>query len=396
MPLMYPIKHVFRNWKLFTALLIGIALAATFFAAIGVKANLSAEQALDKQLNSVLTDMEFTAPLNQSNLALAYQNITTIEGVKKVDLVARLNSLPIRLSSDNFTTFWSPQMAAFPIDSRIYDEWLNKPVGGIPDNYTYLIAGTDLAKQVSVGDNITTMIQFNTPKYYNTSTVYVNLTVAGFAELTDNGYQLLSGNGGSNIIYYSPPPISTSGGTSVRISSPNFGYRGDTMIISWDNTFKKLWNTTLESSTAQITFSISVDRKALISPWNIQTSINKIDTIGDNIENEILGNYLAQGGLNNYLSRSLYGLQSSFSQTLISFIIVSLPVFFVAWYLGATVSDVSFNIRRREIGLLSTKGLSSGQIQRMFLTEALDNWFGRWSIRGCWGFNTKPILRRHH
>ena len=56
---------------------------------------------------------------------------------------------------------------------------------------------------------------------------------------------------------------------------------------------------------------------------------------------------------------------------LINFFIVSIPVFFVAWYLGSTVSDVSFNIRRREIGLLSTKGLSSGQIQRMFLTEAL-------------------------
>ncbi len=56
---------------------------------------------------------------------------------------------------------------------------------------------------------------------------------------------------------------------------------------------------------------------------------------------------------------------------LTSFVFVSIPVFFVAWYLGSTVSDVSFNIRRREIGLLSTKGLSSGQIQRMFLTEAL-------------------------
>jgi putative ABC transport system permease protein len=46
-------------------------------------------------------------------------------------------------------------------------------------------------------------------------------------------------------------------------------------------------------------------------------------------------------------------------------------VFFVAWYIGYTVSDVSFNLRRREIGLLSTKGLSSGQIQRMFFAEAL-------------------------
>jgi hypothetical protein len=40
MPLMYPLKHVFRNWKLFTALLIGIALAATFFVALDAKANL--------------------------------------------------------------------------------------------------------------------------------------------------------------------------------------------------------------------------------------------------------------------------------------------------------------------------------------------------------------------
>ena len=369
MPLMYPIKHVFRNWKLFTALLIGIALAATFFAAIGVKANLAAEQAMDKQLSSVLTDMEFTASLNQSNLALAYQNITHVDGVKKVDLVARLDSSPIRSSSDNFTNLWTPQIASFPNDSRIYDEWLNKPVDGIPENYTYLIAGTNLAKQVSVGDNITTLITFPTPKYYNISTVYVNLTVAGFAELTDNGYGFLSGYGGGIISSYTPNGVTTRGPTGIISSSG--GYRSDTLIISWDNTFKKLWNTTLDSSTARITFSIGVDRKTLISPWNIQPSIDKINVIGDKIQNQIMASYFVQSSLANYLGNSLYGLQSSFSQTLVSFLVVSLPVFFVAWYLGATVSDVSFNIRRREIGLLSTKGLSSWQIQRMFLTEAL-------------------------
>ena len=64
MPLMYPLKHVFRNWKLFTALLIGITLAATFCATIGVKANLSAEQTLDKQISSVITDLSFQANVN--------------------------------------------------------------------------------------------------------------------------------------------------------------------------------------------------------------------------------------------------------------------------------------------------------------------------------------------
>jgi hypothetical protein len=47
---------------------------------------------------------------------------------------------------------------------------------------------------VSIGENITTMISFQTPKYYNATTYYVNLTVAGVARLTDEGYALLSGN----------------------------------------------------------------------------------------------------------------------------------------------------------------------------------------------------------
>ncbi len=367
MPLMYPIKHVFRNWKLFTALLIGITLAATFCAAIGVKSNLSAEQTLDKQISNVIADISFNVNLNQSNLALAYQNITRVAGVKTVDMVASF-SMPISSSSDNYTASDYTQMTSFPNTSRIYAEWENKPFGGIPENYTYIMAGSSLAQKLHVGDNITTMINFPTPKYYNTSAVYVNLTVAGFAELTDTGYSLLTNSNNGGIIYYGDvsnfAPLPTHGGSSS-------GYRSPMMIVSWENTLQKLWNTTLDSSTASITFSINVDRQHLISPWNIETSIVNVNQISDTIQNQVMASYLAHGYLNNMLRDSLYGYQSNFQVMLINFIIVSIPVFFVAWYLGSTVSDVSFNIRRREIGLLSTKGLSSGQIQRMFLTEAL-------------------------
>jgi ABC-type antimicrobial peptide transport system permease subunit len=365
MPLMYPLKHVFRNWKLFTALLIGVTLAATFCAAIGVKANLSAEQSLDKQLNNITTDISFQADLNQSNLALAYKNITEIPSVKTVNMVAGFSS-PISVSSDNYTTSWYTQIYSFPNNSQITNEWENKPLDGIPENQTYILAGSSLAQQVQIGDNITTMIQFPTPKYWNTSSVYVNFTVAGFAELTDKGYLLLTNNNGG-IVYYSgsgfaPPPI---------YGGPSSNYRSPLMIIDWNNTLEKLWNSTLDSSTASITFSVNVDRQNLISPWNIQTSADNVNKIADTIQNQIMANYLSHGYLINFLGDSLSNYQNGFQVMLISFIIVSIPVFFVAWYLGSTVSDVSFNIRRREIGLLSTKGLSSGQIQRMFLTEAL-------------------------
>ncbi len=370
MPLMYPIKHVFRNWKLFTALLIGVTLAATFCAAIGVKANLSAEQTLDKQISNVITDISFRADLNQTNLALALQNITNIEGIKKVDMVASF-SMPISISSDNYTTSYYTQMASFPSTSKIYDEWENRPVGPLPENYTYITAGSSLSQKLHVGDNITTMFSFPTPKYYNTSMVYVNLTVAGFAEFTDKGYSLLTSNNGPIVQYsgssisLSPAPIYYGGG------GPSSGYRSDMMIVDWDNTMQKLWNTTLDSSTITVTFAVNVDRQKLISPWNIETSITNLNQISDTIQNQVMANYLAHGYVNNMLRSSLYGYQSIFQVMLINFVIVSIPVFFVAWYLGSTVSDVSFNIRRREIGLLSTKGLSSGQIQRMFLTEAL-------------------------
>ncbi len=331
-------------------------MAATFFAGIGVKANVAAEQSLDKQISSVNTDMSFQVPLNMSNLALAYKDITGVEGVKNVDYLATFSS-PVGLPSNNYTNMGSySQIASFPNNnSRIFDEWINRPSDGIPTNYTYVLKGSDLAKNVKVGDNITTMLTFDTPKYYNQTIIYVNLTVAGEIELTDKGYALLSGN-----TYYSLD------------SKSSYGlFRSNYLVIDWDNTLQPLWKSTLDSSTVQLQFYIDVDRGNLISPWNVQASVTKINQIASRIQNDVLANYLSWGYVNNALGNALQGYQSNLSGFLVNFVIVSGPIFFVAWYLGKTVSDVSFNIRRREIGLLSTKGLSSGQIQRMFLSEAL-------------------------
>ncbi|MCJ7761890.1 ABC transporter permease, partial [Candidatus Bathyarchaeota archaeon] len=363
MPLLYPIKRVFRNWALFLALLIGIILASTFFASINIKANLAAEQALEQQLSSIITDMEFRADLNITNFVFARDNISSIEGVKKVDVVSRFGA-PISLSSDNYTTPQYTSLASMPNTSRIYDEWVNKPADGIKENETYLVASSFLAKKVAIGDNISTMIEFWTPKYDNSTKVYINFTVAGFADLTDTGYSLISGNTYS----ISPSPIRYMDAKEFYYYSSD--YRSDIMIISWENTLEKLW-VNAPNGTVSTTFSIYVDREKLLSPWDTETSAKNVQTVADDIQNNVLANFEAHGYVSNMLGSALTSFQYNFSNTLFSFIVVSIPVFFVSWYLGSTVSDVSFNLRRREIGLLSTRGLSSGQIQRMFLTEAL-------------------------
>src|SRR4030042_5020324 len=159
MPLLYPIKRVFRNWTLFLALLLGIILASSFFASINIKANLAAEQALDQQLSRILTDLECSSNgLNFTNFVFARDNISSVDGVKKVDVLSRLYSLPVSLSSDNYTAIQYPTLASMPNTSRIYDEWLNKPADGMKENETYIIADSPLAKKVAIGDNISKMI----------------------------------------------------------------------------------------------------------------------------------------------------------------------------------------------------------------------------------------------
>jgi ABC-type lipoprotein release transport system permease subunit len=357
MPLLYPIKRIFRSWKLFIALLIGIVLASTFFAAIEVKANLTAHQALEKQLNDVLVDLEASTRLNFTNFVQAQQDILNIEGVESVEVISSMYAT-MKSSSDNYTDPLFSQIMFLPNSSSVYDGWENRPLEGIGENETYVLAGTDIADKVAVNDTIAMALDFPNPKYDNVTTIQMNLTVAGFANLNNEAYSIATGN----VFYISP----------FAPSDPRqeFYYKSDLLIVDWE-TLEKLW-----SSMPELTFDtrilVFLNREGLLNPWDVETSANNVQIIADNIHNTVLANYEYYGYIQNNLGNILTTFQYGFStQIIINLILVALPVFFVAWYLGSTVSDVSFNLRRREIGLLSIRGLSSGQIQRMFLAEAL-------------------------
>jgi ABC-type antimicrobial peptide transport system permease subunit len=357
MSLLYPIKRIFRTWKLFLALLIGIMLASTFFAGIILKADATAKQGMDQELNGIDVDMEFSAQLNMSNLDQAQSNVLSIAGVTDLELISR-SFQPTLLSSDNFTVPEYIQVTGLPSNSRVYGGWLNKPSEGLGENETYVLESTALANKIKINDTIQTAIQFSTPKLGNTTTVYLNLTVKGFANLNDEAYSIASG------YRYYISPLSPAGPIVV------YNYKSDLLLLSWENTIQKIWSTMPDTAFDTI-FLVSVNRDSLISPWDSQTSANNLRTVADNIQNMILANFEHHVNVQNNLESALQVYQYTFPGLLITFIIISLPVFFVAWYMGSTVSDVSFNLRRREIGLLSTKGLSSGQIQRMFFSEAL-------------------------
>src|SRR2546426_944483 len=120
------------------------------------------------------------------------------------------------------------------------------------------------------------------------------------------------------------------------------------------------------SISAQV--NVYLDRNRLISPFAIESSISTIQQIEARISNLAL-----QYGFSP--NDNLLGQLQAFSATIFSlrltFTAVSIPVFFMAWYVGRTVSQSSFNLRRKEIGLLLTRGFTRGQLVRHFITEGL-------------------------
>jgi ABC-type antimicrobial peptide transport system permease subunit len=113
---------------------------------------------------------------------------------------------------------------------------------------------------------------------------------------------------------------------------------------------------------------ISLDRPNLVNPWDIQGSINEVTLILEEINaNGARYFYVPR----NFLGEMLDAISQNSNQMKTSTLIVSLPVFFTAWYLGTTIAEVVFGLRRREIGLLLTRGMNPRQVLNMLLFEGL-------------------------
>ncbi len=111
---------------------------------------------------------------------------------------------------------------------------------------------------------------------------------------------------------------------------------------------------------------ISLDRENLVNPWDITSSKEEVDKIFEEINaNGAEYMYLPR----NFLGEMLDAITQNSNQMKTSTIVVSLPVFFTAWYLGTTIAEVVFGLRRREIGLLLTRGLNPRQVLKMLLFE---------------------------
>lgn len=352
--LSYALKRIVRSWKLFAALILGMMLAGTFFGGINVGADTVGKQALDQQLRQTLVDIRLEAtpyyfgpsPLGvrASTYESAANAVRQVQGVSAAE--TRGNS---GTSGFNVTT---GIIRGIPDDSALYQH-MTITGGRAPEtaNETIVNVGSEIANEYPINATLTYQLS-NDPTQANFT---ITLTIVGKVVLDATAGQIL-GTG----VYYDF--------TGVVIPAVEYSV----LIVSWEKTFRTIVDWTYQQDrpvyNIQAYVDVNLDRDLLIDPFDIEGSIEKVSRISAQVSGVAVQNGLT-------MQDNLLPQLASFAPGLLalraSFIVFSIPVYFMAWYVGRTVSQASFNLRRREIGLLMTKGFARGQLFRHFLVEAV-------------------------
>src|SRR5207249_2859560 len=346
--LSYAFKRIIRSWKLYASLILGMMLAATFFGGINVGADTIGKQALDAQLANIPVDIS----LNPVSGGISVPRTSFDNVVQRVQGISGVVSAePVGSVTQQFYPYNGsiPNIKAIQDNSVLFQHLaLVSGRKTLHANESLINAGSQYAQNYKPGETVKYSLGQSGRKYN------VTLTVVGEVRLDTTAVNTLG-----------PPYYYTPSGSSSLPAS--------TFITSWDQTFAPIvdWfysQTGFKDYSIMATVNVYLDRAKLLSAFNVESSITQVQQINDQVSN-----IAALNGFNSNsnLAYPLQQFSSSIFALRLEFTIFSIPVFFVAWFVGRTVSQASFNLRRREIGLLMTKGFSQTQLFRHFLVEAL-------------------------
>jgi ABC-type antimicrobial peptide transport system permease subunit len=358
----YAVKRVIRSLGLFAALLLGVVLASTFFAGVNIEADTTAKAALNQQLSQVPVDIVVSSygssALKSASWTIAATRVANIPDITGAEIISSAYGYGNEAFENNYF-----MITALSNNSQVYyGLTLTSGADSLGENETYVWLGSQSANEIALNSILDINITYWVTDVYQSrnENVSISLRVRGFVELDDKAYSIATAQWYGPVIYQP--------GQELKRSD-----QGNLLIVSWEKTFAKLFdsipsNVQYYGNPFTIQIFGYIDRDALINPWDVSASLEAVRAVTTQV-NQIAANYGLSAS--NNLEQVLMQYQSTSIMMRLSFFVVALPVFFVAWYVGTTVSDVSYNLRRREIGLLLTKGFSNAQIFRMFLTESI-------------------------
>ena len=345
---------------MFLSLFLSVALAATLFSGILQGADAIGVAILDNTLESAYVDIISSASDKNVTKTHYWEIDGILEAVEGVQSVDHFIHFAADLESEALNGTVDTVILALPPDSSLYGGITGAQV--LEDGVVYVDASSSNATEILQSSSLT--ISFETYLPYNPPGFEFrrfNFTVAGSVVLNDRVFQI--GTGRYNIYLRSLIQ-----GREEMGRRPSYN-----MVLVTESTFTEmLWKVFREQRRPVVDQTtealIVLDRDSIVNHWDFTGSKNRIQLIYEDINTEGASFYYVP---RSYLGELIDTVSSLGNQMKTSTMLVALPVFFCAWYLGMTVSEVVFGLRKREIGLLLTRGMTHRQVVYILVFEGL-------------------------
>ena len=356
----YAFKRVIRSYRLFIALTIGVLLAVTFFASTNVAADILSREALDASVEDILYD--FNVDSMNSNWTLA--ELEELES----DLLNRERILDSTHTSRLYFNYNNTgvNMTLVGLESSSSLSSSLQVLSGdltLGPNETYVVRGSVNESLFTLGQIIPVSVRVSMG-FAPPQIIERNLTVVGYVDFPESSRDAIA------------PPVT--GGFFAIFAGMGEGARGffqeltyNMLLTDWDLSIQSILE---EAANIENHFGVNIDtrihlkmdREAILDPYDIDASSARIADIA-----AVVSARATQYGASVTSNLQVPLMMYQFTQLAMSaaFLTLSLPIFLLSYFTGTMVSDVGYNFRRREIGLLLTKGYERSTIRRMFLVE---------------------------
>ncbi len=364
--LRYAVSGVLRNRRRTFSAILGVLLAVTFIAGTFIAIDSSTRATLDASLRGIAGDFSFTAypkNVNETNPAGSPNGtdlqaaLAAVSGVMDVSLyrqIAAYRGDMYVYKAGNRLNASASYPRLFAIDPyHLPVELRNAEISGpllLPNGTAVLDSETAANTQAKVGDTIEVRSDERGWNGTIVANYTIDFTLGAIATLAQSTYSYGFVSPGP----YSPYP----GGGLLAFNMQDMNRVVSRLNLSAYGPF-------------QLQGEVWIDRSTIINPYDSTSTTYQITRLSRALNQAALLAGYTGTTINDNLSNAL----SSFSYQLlfqrIEFLVLSFPLILLGLYLGAVGVDLGHAERRRELGVLKTRGASRGQILSLLLLESI-------------------------
>ncbi|HEX7392644.1 MAG TPA: FtsX-like permease family protein [Thermoplasmata archaeon] len=365
----YPLESLARNKRRSLFAIVGIVLALSLIAGSSIAVDSSAYGLLRAAIKGIEVDMVADQPLSdfvvrdQSYFDARTEALENIKYVEQSEPIVTVDGWSL-LSDSTYTDFYQyPVVFLDQDDTKTLEA--HKINGELPDAGTIAISAYVAdTMSVGVGDDLTLCMAEYDYYYDPVNYTYVKSNVT-WLNLTFEVSKIWTQDPSAHEeVYWGP-----STGIEDDMVAIRYSVNPIVMLLSdIDEVIPGLQTLEL-GSYPQYEFLIWVDRDEVISLSSIQGTIERLQFVEQrvNMAGSVYGFYFSE----DLLIRPLWDLGSQLEYMKVVFIVLSLPVVALGTYLSVVGVDLGLNERRREIGILKSRGGSNRQVFSFLFLESL-------------------------